>query len=108
VSTAALDHAIHLLGLRDPELVAIFHVSPVELAEWKRAGVPATHAAAVTALDDIAKRLAVWLDGAQLRHFVRQPRAEFGGRPLLQVLAEESPEPIHTELDRMLAAGLLP
>jgi hypothetical protein len=108
VSTPALDHAIQLLGLRDPELVAIFHVSPVELGAWKRAEVPATHAVAVTALDDIAKRLAVWLDRAQLSHFVRQPRAEFGGRPLLQVLAEEGPEPIHAELDRMLAAGLLP
>jgi hypothetical protein len=108
VSTTALTRAIQLLGLRDPELVAIFHISPTELAEWKRGGVPATHAAAVTALDDIAKRLAVWLDRAQLQHFVRQPRAEFGGRPLLQVLADEGPEPVHAELDRMLAAGLLP
>ncbi|HEV7677664.1 MAG TPA: hypothetical protein VGQ42_03765 [Candidatus Dormibacteraeota bacterium] len=108
MSTPALRHAIQLLGLHDPELVAIFKIRPVELAEWKRGAVPATQAAAVTALDDIAKRLAVWLDRAQLQSFVRQPRAEFGGRPLLQVLAEEGPEPVHAELDRLLAAGLLP
>jgi hypothetical protein len=50
----------------------------------------------------------VWLEGDRLRSFVRQPRAEFGGRPLLQVLAEDGPEPVHAELDRLLAAGLLP
>ena len=34
--------------------------------------------------------------------------SHFGGRPLLQVLAEEGPEPVHAELDRLLASGLLP
>jgi hypothetical protein len=70
--------------------------------------VPAQQAAAVTALDDVAKRLAVWLDTAQLRHFVRLPRAEFAGRSVLQVLAEDGPQPVHAELDRLLASGLIP
>jgi hypothetical protein len=108
VTTAALTRPIQVLGLADPELVAIFHISPVELAEWKRSGVPATHAAAVATLDDIAKRLSVWLEPTQIRHFVRIPRSEFSGRPLLQVLAEDGPEPVHAELDRLLTSGLLP
>jgi hypothetical protein len=108
VTTAALTRPVQLLGLTDPELVAIFHISPVELGEWKRSGVPATHAGSVSTLDDIAKRLSVWLEPTQLRYFVRIPRSEFGGRPLLQVLAEEGPEPVHAELDRLLASGLLP
>jgi hypothetical protein len=97
-----------VLGLADVEMVALFHVSPAELAQWKRSGVPVEHAATVTAVDDVAKRLSVWLEGDRLRSFVRQPRAEFGGRPLLQVLAEDGPVPVHAELDRLLASGLLP
>jgi len=108
VSAATLDHAVQVLGLHDAELVALLHASPAEVAQWRTAGVPAQHGDAVATLDDVAKRLSVWVDGAQLRHFVRQPRAEFGGRPLLQVLAEDGPAPVHAELDRLLASGLLP
>jgi len=108
VSGAGLSRAIAVLGLVDVEMLALFHLSPDELARWKRSGVPAEHAAAVTAVDDVAKRLSVWLEADRLRSFVRQPRSEFGGRPLLQVLAEEGPEPVHAELDRLLASGLLP
>jgi hypothetical protein len=106
--TAALQRTIAALGLADVEMVALFHVSPAVLTRWKRSGVPAEHAAAVSAVEDVAKRLSVWLEGPQLRSFVRQPRGELGGRPLLQVLADDGPEPVHAELDRMLAAGLLP
>jgi hypothetical protein len=108
MSTAALGRAVGLLGLADAEMVALFKVSPAELAEWKRSGVPATHADVVSTVDDVAKRLAVWLEGGALRSFVRQPRSEFGGKPLLQVLAEQGPVPVHAELDRLLASGLLP
>jgi hypothetical protein len=89
-------------------MVALLHASPAELAQWKLSGVPAERDADLTALDDVAKRLSVWLEGDRLRSFVRQPRGEFGGRPLLQVLAEEGPGPVHAELDRLLASGLLP
>ena len=108
MSDAVLARAISVFGLADVEMVALFHVSPAELARWKRSGVPTEHAATVAAVDDVAKRLSVWLEGDRLRSFARQPRAEFGGRPLLQVLAEEGPEPVHAELDRLLASGLLP
>lgn len=108
MTDAALARAIALLGLADVEMLALFHVPPEELARWKRSGVPAERAADVAAVEDVAKRLAVWLEGDQLRSFVRQPRGELGGRPLIQVLAEEGPQPVHAELDRMLAAGLLP
>jgi hypothetical protein len=108
MSPAALARAVQVLGLADIELVALFHVSPAEIAEWKRSGVPVQHAAAVAAVEDVAKRLAVWLDPGPLRGFVRQPRNELGGRPLLQVLAEEGPAPVHAAIDRMLEAGLLP
>jgi hypothetical protein len=108
VSNAALARAVTVLGLHDIEMVAIFHVSPAELAQWKRGRVPAERAADVAAVEDVAKRLAVWLEGDRLRSFVRQPRSEFGGRPMLQVLAEEGPGPVHAELDRLLASGLLP
>jgi hypothetical protein len=108
VTTAALARAVAVLGLHDVELVAIFHVSADELARWKRSGVPAERAADVAAVEDVAKRLAVWLEGDPLRSYVRQPRPELGGRPLLQVLAEEGPQPVHAEIDRQLALGLLP
>jgi hypothetical protein len=108
VTSPALARAIELLGLTDAEMVALFHVSPAELAEWRKGDVPATHAADVAAVEDVAKRLAVWLDPAQLRHFVRQPRAELGGRPLLQALAEDGAQPVHAAVDRLLASGLLP
>jgi hypothetical protein len=109
VSDAGLAHAIAVLGLVDVEMVALFHVSLAELARWKRSGaIPAEHAGSVAAVDDVAKRLAVWLEGDRLRSFVRQPRSEFGGRPLLQVLAEDGPAPVHAELDRLLHSGLLP
>jgi hypothetical protein len=108
LSTAALVRAVNVLGLVDIEMVALFHVSPAELAQWKRTGVPAERAADVVAVEDVAKRLSVWLEGDRLRSFARQPRSEFGGRPLLQVLAEEGPAPVHAELDRLLASGLLP
>jgi hypothetical protein len=108
VTDAGLARAVAVLGLVDVEMVALFHVSPAELARWKRSGVPAEHAATVTDVDDVAKRLSVWLEGDILRSFVRQPRSEFGGRPLLQVLAEDGPLPVHAELDRLLASGLLP
>ena len=108
MSDAVLARAISVFGLADVEMVALFHVSPADLARWKRSGVPPEHAATVAAVDDVAKRLSVWLEGDRLRSFARQPRAEFGGRPLLQVLAEEGPEPVHAELDRLLASGLLP
>ena len=108
VSTTALARAVEVLGLAEIEMVALFHVPPAELARWRRTGVPPEHAAQVGAVEDVAKRLAVWLDPGQLRHFVRQPRGELGGRPLLQVLAEEGPAPVHAEIDRLLAAGLLP
>jgi hypothetical protein len=100
--------AVAVLGLHDVEMMALFHVSAAELARWKRSSVPAERAADVAAVEDVAKRLAVWLEGEQLRSFARQPRSEFGGRPLLQVLAEEGPAPVHAELDRLLASGLLP
>jgi hypothetical protein len=108
MTTATLARTVQVLGLADVEMLAIFHISPAELATWKRSGVPAEQAAAVAAVEDIAKRLAVWLEPGPLRHFVRQPRIEFGGRPLLQVLAEQGPVPVHAEIDRLLAAGLLP
>jgi hypothetical protein len=100
--------AIAALGLADVEMLAIFHISAAELAQWKRSGVPAEHAGAAADVADVAKRLSVWLEGDRLRSFVRQPRSEFAGRPLLQVLAEEGPAPVHAELDRLLASGLLP
>ena len=108
MSSAALARAVQILALHDVEMVAIFHVSPAEIGAWKRGDVPPEHAAAVAAVEDVARRLAVWLEPGPLRHFVRQPRSEFGGRPLLQVLAEEGPKPVHAEIDRLLAAGLLP
>ncbi|HXA30383.1 MAG TPA: hypothetical protein VN193_16740 [Candidatus Angelobacter sp.] len=108
MTSAALARAIAVFGLADVEMLALFHISAAELARWKRSGVPAEHAAQVTAVDDVAKRLSVWLEGDRLRTFVRQPRSEFGGRPLIQVLAEEGPAPVHAELDRLLASGLLP
>lgn len=108
MSTAALARAAAALGLHDVEMVALFHVSPAELSQWKRSGVPADRAADVAAVEDVAKRLAVWLEGDQLRTFIRQPRSEFGGRPLIQVLAEEGPRPVHAEIDRLLSLGLLP
>lgn len=108
MTTGALVRAIAVLGLHDVELVALLHVSPAELAQWKRSGVPAERAGDVAAIEDVARRLAVWLEGDRLRSFVRRPRSEFGGRPLLQVLAEEGPAPVHAEIDRQLALGLLP
>jgi hypothetical protein len=108
MATAALARAVQVLGLADVEMVAIFHVSSAEIAQWRKGGVPAQHAAAVSAVDDVARRLAVWLEPGPLRAFVRQPRSDFGGRPLLQVLAEEGAAPVHAEIDRLLAAGLLP
>lgn len=108
MTAAALARAIAVFGLHDVELVAIFHVSPAELAAWKRSGVPDERAADVAAVEDVAKRLAVWLEPGPLRSFVRRPRPELGGRPLLQVLAEQGPQPVHAEIDRLLAAGLLP
>jgi hypothetical protein len=108
VTTAALARAVQVLGLHDVEMVAIFHISPAELAQWKRSGVPPDHAAAVGTVEDIAKRLAVWLEPGPLQHFVRVRRAELGGRPLLQLLAEDGPDAVHAEIDRMLAAGELP
>ncbi len=106
--SGALARAIQVLALDDAEMVALFHVSPAELTEWRRSGVPAQHAGAVSAVEDVAKRLAVWLDPAQIRSFVRQPRSEFAGRPLLQVLAEEGPEAVHARIDALLASGLIP
>jgi hypothetical protein len=97
-----------VLGLHDVEMQALFHISADELARWKRGRIPAERDADVVAVEDVAKRLAVWLEGAQLQSFARQPRSELGGRPLLQVLAEEGPAPVHAELDRLLASGLLP
>ena len=108
MSTAALARAIALLGLHDVELVALFHVPADEIARWKRSGVPEERAADVAAVEDVARRLAVWLEGDRLRSFIRQPRADLGGRPLIQVLAEEGPAPVHAEIDRQLALGLLP
>ncbi len=108
MSTAALARAIALLGLHDVELMALFHVDAAELARWKRSGVPAERAADVAAVEDVAKRLAVWLEPDRLRSFVRAPRQDFGGRPLIQVLAEQGPAPVHAEIDRQLALGLLP
>lgn len=108
MSSAALARSVAVLGLVDVEMLALFHISPAELQEWKRSGVPVDHAGDVTAVEDVTKRLAVWLEGDRLRSFVRQPRAEFGGRPLLQVLAEEGPRPVHAALDRLLSSGLLP
>ena len=108
MSTAALARAVALLGLHDVELIALFHVPPDEIARWKRSGVPAERAADVAAVEDVAKRLAVWMEGDRLRSFIRQPRADLGGRPLIQVLAEEGPRPVHAEIDRQLALGLLP
>jgi hypothetical protein len=70
--------------------------------------VPAERAADVAAVEDVAKRLAVWMEGDRLRSFVRQPRSDLGGRPLIQVLAEEGPKPVHAEIDRQLSLGLLP
>lgn len=108
MSGAALARAVAVLGLHDVELAAIFHLSPAEVAEWKRGRVPAERAADVAAVEDVAKRLAVWLEGDRLRSFVRQPRSDFGGRPLLQVLAEDGAAPVHAEIDRQLALGLMP
>ena len=108
MSSAALARAVAVLGLHDVELVALFHVSPAEIAAWKRSGVPAERADDVAAVEDVAKRLAVWMEGDRLRSFIRQPRSELGGRPLIQVLAEEGPQPVHAEIDRQLALGLLP
>jgi hypothetical protein len=108
VTSAALARAVQVLGLGDAEVVAIFHVSPAELAGWRKGGVPAEHAGVVSTVEDVAKRLAVWLDPGQLRHAVRQPRADLGGRSLLQVLAEDGPDAVHAEVDRMLASGHLP
>lgn len=108
MSPAALARAVQTLGLTDPELVALFGISPAELAEWKRSGVPAQHAATVAALDDVSRRLAVWLDAGRLRGLVRQPRSEYGGRTLLQLLATEGAGPVHAEIDRLLSLGLLP
>ena len=108
MSSAALERATQLLGLHDAELQALLHVDAAELAAWRRGGVPADSAAVIGALEDVAKRLAVWIDPAQLRHFVRQPRSEFGGRPLRQALAEDGAESVHATVDRLLASGLLP
>lgn len=108
MTTATLARAIAVFGLADVEMLALFHITAAELSQWKRSGVPPEHAAQVTAVDDVGKRLSVWLEGDRLRSFVRQPRSEFGGRPLIQVLAEEGPAPVHAELDRLLASGLLP
>lgn len=108
MASPPLARAIEAFGLSDAEMVALFHVSPAELAEWRKHGVPAQHAADVAAVEDVAKRLAVWLDAGQLRHFVRQPRAELGGRPLLQALSDDGPQPCHAAIDRLLASGLLP
>lgn len=108
MSGPELQRAIQLLGLSDAEVAALFRVSPAELAMWRRGGVPEQHAAAVAAVDDVARRLSVWIDPAQLRHFVRQPRSEFAGRPLLQALAEDGPDSVHATVDRLLASGLLP
>ena len=108
MSSSALERATQLLGLHDTELVALLHVSPAELASWRRGGVPQDQAAAVGALEDVAKRLAVWIEPAQLRHFVRQPRSEFAGRPLLQALAEDGADSVHAAVDHLLASGLLP
>ncbi|HZS15796.1 MAG TPA: hypothetical protein VFC09_14470 [Candidatus Dormibacteraeota bacterium] len=108
MSTAELQRAAAVLGLAEVEMLALYHVAAEELARWRRSGVPAEHRASVAAVEDVAKRLSVWMEGDRLRSFVRQPRAEFGGRPLLQVLAEEGPQPVHAELDRLLASGLLP
>ena len=106
--SAALARAEQVLGLTDAEMVALFHVSSAELAGWRKAGVPAQHAAAVSTVEDVAKRLAVWLEPGQLRHLVRQPRPELGGRSLLQMLAEDGPDAVHAEVDRLLASGELP
>jgi hypothetical protein len=90
------------------ELMALFHIPADEVARWKRSGVPPERAADVAAVDDVARRLAVWLEGDRLRSFIRRPRSELGGRPLIQVLADEGAEPVHAEIDRQLALGLLP
>lgn len=105
---AAFARAVAVLGLHDVEILALFHISAAELAEWRRGGVPDGQAAQVGAVGDVAKRLSVWLEGDRLRSFIRQPRSEFGGRPLIQVLAEQGPEPVHAEIDRLLSLGLLP
>ena len=108
MSVQALARAAQVLGLHDVEMQALFHIDAAELQQWKRGRIPAERDADVAAVEDVAKRLAVWLEGDQLRSFARQPRSEFGGRPLLQVLAEQGPALVHAELDRLLAAGLLP
>jgi len=108
LSTAALARAVQVLELHDIELQALFHISADELSRWKRSGVPADREADVAAVEDVARRLAVWLDPAPLRMFVRRPRGELGGRVLLQVLAEDGPAAVHAEIDRLLAAGELP
>lgn len=108
MSTAALARTVQVLELHDVELQALFHITPEELGRWKRSGVPAEREADVAAVEDVARRLAVWLDPGPLQMFVRRPRGELGGRVLLQVLAEDGPGAVHAEIDRLLAAGELP
>ena len=99
---------LQALGLHDVEMAALFHVTTAEVAEWRRTGVPEAGEASVRTVEDVAKRLAVWIEPERLADFVRRPRVEFSGRPLLQALAEDGPESVHAEIDRMLAAGVLP
>jgi len=108
MTSAALARTVQALELHDVEVQALFHISAEELARWRRSGVPAEREADVAAVEDVARRLSVWLEPGPLQGFVRRRRGELGGRVLLQVLAEDGPAAVHAEIDRLLAAGELP
>ncbi len=88
-------------GLSEAELGRLFGVSRQAVDQWRRRGIPATRAADVDRVGELAGLLHRRLLPRRLPQVVRTPATGLRGRTLLQVLESDGPAPIYTYLSRL-------
>ena len=88
-------------GLSEAELGRLFGVSRQAVDQWRRRGIPATRAADVDRVGELAGLLQRRLLPRRLPQVVRTPAAGLRGRTVLQVLEAEGAGPIYAYLSRL-------